>query len=291
VKTGSTLRQVRNFACTKCGACCDRSPELLLSETFDLADVFVFQMMFRLYTQPLSPLSEADRRNPIPFYGQKRLLNTFAAKKWNAKLDYLGTKVPTTSYLLISALTHDFGIGRCQALKENKCGLYERRPISCRSVPLHYSQPESMLADEFDRFVDTVGYDCDTSESAPLLLRDQTIVSADLLIARSLAVVTAATDNMWARTIAKQLPRTKNENAILPSLQEFVDNSHLGVMTTSMVVGWEIASNLGMLSPATRYQLYHSQIVLIENALRSKHADMNTQNIVNSRPKLCHVAG
>jgi hypothetical protein len=37
------------FACTSCGQCCNRSPEVELSETLDLADAFVFRLMFRPY--------------------------------------------------------------------------------------------------------------------------------------------------------------------------------------------------------------------------------------------------
>ena len=43
---------VRRFACTQCGACCNRSPEVELSEAAALADLFVFRLMFRIYERP-----------------------------------------------------------------------------------------------------------------------------------------------------------------------------------------------------------------------------------------------
>ena len=40
----------RHFACTQCGKCCDRAPEVELGEAAALADVFVWQLLFRLYS-------------------------------------------------------------------------------------------------------------------------------------------------------------------------------------------------------------------------------------------------
>jgi Fe-S-cluster containining protein len=270
------MERTRNFVCTKCGACCDRSPELLLSETFDLADVFVFRLMFRLYEQPSSPLAESDRRNPIAFYGQKRLLNAFAAKKWHGKRDYSGKKASVTSYLLISAIKHDLGFGRWHALVEKHCSIHDRRPLGCKTVPLHYSKPESLLSVEFDRFIKTNGYECDSSESAPVLFEDQRIVQADLLAARSCALGVASADSRWAKMIAKHIPLTPDENTPLPSLQQIERHSHLGALTCSMLVAWEYASDLGIISRAKCNDLYSAQITSIDNLISSTPA--NTAN-------------
>ena len=68
-----------HFACTTCGKCCDRSPEVLLSEAADLADTFVFRLMFRLYVLPSSYSARSGRSggasgSAASFYESKRLL-------------------------------------------------------------------------------------------------------------------------------------------------------------------------------------------------------------------------
>ena len=51
----------RRFSCTQCGKCCNRSPEVQLSEAAALADVFAFSLMFRLYSLP-QQLSDTGNR-------------------------------------------------------------------------------------------------------------------------------------------------------------------------------------------------------------------------------------
>ena len=43
----------RHFACTACGKCCTRGPEMELSEATRLADVFITRLMFKLHRLPL----------------------------------------------------------------------------------------------------------------------------------------------------------------------------------------------------------------------------------------------
>ena len=66
------------------------------------------------------------------------------------------------------ALTVDTGTGTCSALSENRCSIYERRPLACRTAPLHYARAEASAGNCLDEFVRTPGYRCDTNESAPV---------------------------------------------------------------------------------------------------------------------------
>ena len=50
----SVDQATRRFACTQCGKCCNRAPEVELGEAAALADVFVWQLLFRLYSLPRS---------------------------------------------------------------------------------------------------------------------------------------------------------------------------------------------------------------------------------------------
>ena len=88
----------RRFACTQCGKCCNRSPEVELSEAAALADVFVFRLMFRLYFLPRR-LGDYLRTAGGPaataevFYQRKRLLGAYALE-----------------YLMIGLATAVFGV-------------------------------------------------------------------------------------------------------------------------------------------------------------------------------------
>ena len=86
---------VSRFACTQCGKCCNRSPEVELSEATSLADTFVFRLMFRLHWLPqklgdyLSLSCPEDDASAI-YYEKKRLLSAFAARKYTARLSRNG---------------------------------------------------------------------------------------------------------------------------------------------------------------------------------------------------------
>ena len=116
------MAEVRRFACTQCGRCCNRSPEVELSEAAALADVFVFRLMFRLYWLPRSLRDHGERGEPAAiFYQKKRLLSAFAAHKSSVRLRRNGRAVEHVKYLMISALALDTRPGACSALDGNRC--------------------------------------------------------------------------------------------------------------------------------------------------------------------------
>jgi Fe-S-cluster containining protein len=159
---------VLRFACTQCGKCCNRSPEVELSEAAALADVFVFRLMFRIYERPRTfagYLASGRSGSAEAFHESKRLLNAFAARKGATRKRHGGKTVEYDRYLMISALTVDTGSGTCSALSENRCGIYERRPLACRTAPLHYARAEASARACLDEFVRTPGYRCNTDEA------------------------------------------------------------------------------------------------------------------------------
>ena len=165
------MSDVRRFSCTLCGACCNRSPEVELSEAAALCDIFVFRLMFRLVSLP-----RFSERGPIGssdlFYQKKRLLAGHAAAEYsNRKVMLGGKKVESVQYLMISALAVDTSPGACAALKSGRCSIHADRPLSCRSVPFHYSRADGLALADFDRFVATPAYRCDTGKDAPLFLQ------------------------------------------------------------------------------------------------------------------------
>lgn len=262
---------VKRFGCTACGRCCNRSPEVQLAEAAMLADVFVFRLMFRLYSLPneLKDGLSLGERNPSArerFYSSKRLLREFAARTWVVKASHDGKPVKYTKYLCISALTLDTRPGACSALSGTSCGMYDRRPLSCRSVPFHYSRTEATAAADLDQFVATSGYRCSTSEDANVVIEDGRIVAPEINAIRAQAIDVARADRPWAEAIARRL-KSGSSYPGLPTLQAIEANAHFAAMTTSMRVAWQIAADVGLIAPDECRRLVERQLEAIGRTL------------------------
>lgn len=259
------------FACTQCGACCNRSPEVELSEAGALADVFVFRLMFRLYQLPrtLAGYLESgvtSAGSSEGFYQSKRLLALFAARKTPAKRRHGGKAIDYTNYLIISALTLDTGAGACAALAGGRCAIYHRRPLACRTVPFHYARPEALAESDLEAFVATPGYRCDTSTAAPVVLAAGRIVDSEARRAREDALALAEADRGWEEAI---LRRMKTGHSALPSLREIEADAQFGATTISMRPAWQIAAETGLIGADECRALIQAQAAVIDRELAS----------------------
>ena len=225
-----------------------------MSEAAALCDIFVFRLMFRLYWLPqqVSDYRRGGERQPKSssvFFEKKRLLNAFAARKYRAKVLRDGKPVAYTKYLIVSALALDTVQGECSALSDKRCGIYDRRPLSCRSVPLHYSRANANSESDLEAFVGTSGYRCDTSEAAPIIIEDGRIVDPKINAARSAAIELAARDRPWAEAIVRRMDGPASLRESLPSVEEIEANAALGAVTISMREAWQIAADVGFITP------------------------------------------
>ncbi|HJP69869.1 MAG TPA: YkgJ family cysteine cluster protein [Sphingomicrobium sp.] len=241
------MSDVRRFACTLCGKCCNRSPEVELSEAAGLADMFVFRLMFRLYSLPRVP-GRASPGGRELFYQKKRLLEAHSVRKSPIKLMRSGKAVDGLRYLMISAIAVDSRRGACAALSSGRCSIHDRRPLGCRTVPLHYTRPEGLALTDFEAFVAMPGHDCDTSEGAPPILEDGRIVDAEILQARADALELAKRDRSWKEAIVRKMKASRSGDDALPSLAEVEANSGWAALTSSMLVGWQIAAEAGFMT-------------------------------------------
>lgn len=240
----------RHFACTQCGKCCNRPPEVEMGEAATLADVFVWQMLFRLYSLPrnladyLQPGMQREQAS-AEFFESKRLLGQFAAYSWNGKVRQGGRFEERTFTLAISALALDPGGGACGALgPDGHCGIYERRPFSCRSVPLHYSRGGAFAVEHYDKFLTLPGHACDSSANAPVLVDAGKIADPAILAARAEALAQAEADRRWKAVLVKAMKTGRHG---LPTLRQVEENAARGALTTSMRFGWQIAVEAGLL--------------------------------------------
>jgi Fe-S-cluster containining protein len=155
-----------------------------------------------------------------------------------------------TLHLIVSALPVDLGDGRCPALDGVRCGIYEARPLSCRTVPLHYSRPASSLARYLDGFVRTAGYACDTSAAAPVVTDGFAILDDRLRAARDEAIGLAAAERPWKAQILAAMRKPRQATAHgLPTLKAVLKNAEAGRATSSaMMAAWSVAAASGLLS-------------------------------------------
>jgi len=243
-----------------------------LSEAAALCDIFVFRLMFRLYWLPQQVSDyrrggECHPKSSSVFFEKKRLLNAFAARKHGAKVLRDGKPVAYTKYLVISALALDTIEGECSALSDKRCGIHDRRPLSCRSVPLHYSRAQANAETDLEAFVGTSGYRCDTSEAAPVILKDGRIVDPEINAARSAATALAARDRPWSEAIVRRMSNPLSSRQSLPGLEEIEANAGLGAVTMSMREAWQIAADVGFITTGECNGLIALQLRTIRHEL------------------------
>jgi hypothetical protein len=168
---------------------------------------------------------------------------------------------------MISALALDTSPGACGALQENQCSIYDRRPLGCRSVPLHYSRPEALAEDDLKAFVETPGHCCDTSETSPVIVSGGQIVAEEINKVRSEALRLAEHDRPWSEAIVRRMSGASPRGGSLPSLEEVEAASHSSAVTTSMRVAWQIAAEAGIIDEQECDRLVALQLALVEQEL------------------------
>jgi Fe-S-cluster containining protein len=264
---------VQRFACTACGKCCNRSPEVELSEAAALADVFVFRLMFRWYALPRM-LGDYLRGRPAEanaseaFYQKKRLLAANAALRRLLKIRRDGNAIEHVQYLTISALSLDTRPGSCSVLEGTSCAIYERRPHACRTVPFHYSRVEASAESDLQDFVTTEDYRCDTSETAPIVIQSGRIVDESVNQTRAEALALSESDGIWRDAIVRRL-KTASPDDSVPNLREIEATASVGAATTSMRVAWQIAADAGLIGAEECGALVATQLALIDRELAS----------------------
>ena len=261
---------VRHFACTSCGKCCNRGPEMELSEATLLADKFVTSLLLKVHSLPSNERSQwaADwwetQKSRVPLRPaldeHRRHLKNFASRRVVEK------HRERQIFLTISAIVDDDGQGRCPALAGKLCGIYEIRPQTCRTVPLHYSRSPSVLQNYLDDFTNTPVYQCDTSSVAPIILNRNNVVDFKIRESREKAIGLAKADRSWKKHILALMDDAEQAREVgLPTYDAVLTNSDNGYATElPMIVAWRVAKRNNILSVAKLHDLCGKQIRLIE---------------------------
>lgn len=246
-----------------------------LGESLDLADRFLMSLIFKVHSLPRNERGETGRRwwrsqgtplGPGPALAEsRRQIETFAALR---QVDRGGDR---QVFLTLSAIVEDEHDGKCPALTDNRCSVYEDRPLTCRTVPLHYSRAPSTLASYLDGFVATPGYGCETVE-APEVLRGGAVLSEEVREAREAAVRVADADQPWKDALVARMETGALARAAgLPTFEDVLTNSDKGYASMVPIhVAWRAAVGAGMMTAATFADLCRKQIALAEAAAAVK---------------------
>jgi Fe-S-cluster containining protein len=278
---------VFRFACTQCGKCCNRSPEVELGEAAPLADVFVFRLLFRLHRLPRG-LADYRARHPEDaaevFFEKKRLLDRYAVRKRALR--------HASEYLIVSALTLDTGAGTCSALADGRCSIYGRRPFACRTVPLHYTGVEAAAARDLAAFVTTPGYACDTGGDAAVVIEGGRIVEPATRQARADAFVAAERDGPWKQAIVGRMKPGAAGDLPLPTLAQVEARAAQGAVSTSMRAAWRVAVDAGLLAAEDCRALVAAQLATIERELAlGRGPAAERQTLAEMRAEYRHSLG
>jgi len=248
-----------------------------LSEATALAGTFVTSLLIRVHSLPLSERSEwaarwwRDRHSRIPLRPAldeaERHLRQFASRR-------IDKNRSRQIFLDISAIADDEGEGRCPALADTLCTIYETRPQTCRTVPLHYSRAPSTLENYLDRFTATQDYRCDTSPAAPVILDGNKILDGTIADERARAVALAKADRRWKeRLVALMDDPARAAAAGLPTYEAVLSSSDNGYATMlPMIVAWRIAAREGLLTRETLDDVCRKQAALIRARIARNQA-------------------
>jgi len=271
-----------------------------LGEATALAGTFITRVIFKIHSLPLY---ETGRRAALWRDAQKSELPTRQAlAEMREHLARFSVRDETdrargrSLHLTISAVAVDLESARCPAMRGNLCGIYNARPLTCRTVPLHYSHPLSALAGHLDEFVAKPGHACNVDGVAPAVLRDQTILDEAVRASRAAAYDIQVVDDAWKREIVTAMADAETAAAAgLPTHEVVQRNSDRGVASAvSMLAAWRIARRLGVLSIDAFERVCGDQTRLITGALAGQwspsisgdlHAMLLEYEIENSAEK------
>ena len=158
-----------HFACTGCGKCCDAPPTFTIAEALELYRDFI------LTVRLAGPIADARLPSSHPAVIAYRMQRTHlqAHGALGFQLDVEGGRSFEATLQIYAGGLRPGNDDPCPMLREdNLCGIYERRPQKCRTVPFDYWLAEPIaVATAGERLVAALqrGWQCDVSAAAPVV--------------------------------------------------------------------------------------------------------------------------
>ncbi len=192
------------FQCTACGKCCYGQVPLTIEDAFRHAGLFPLAIVW-------TPISEMSK--DFAMVAKLGAVFTLPNRK------KLATLIVPTAYLPVSF--------PCPALcDDNLCGIQADKPLRCRAMPFYPYRDEQYQA-ELLSF--QPGWECDTSESAPIVFDNKRITQREDFDAERQALDRQHSDiQRYADYTLKYNPK------ILSSLAQAAQQRKAGQVVTSL---------------------------------------------------------
>jgi Fe-S-cluster containining protein len=285
VEQPETLR----FACTACGKCCSEPPEMTLLEAAKLGDVFVPALVYRLTSLPRD-----DNEAAMSSLVVHKDFSDMDSREFVSRLRTSPAVLGAGALVVDSGWDHHIAMTArawtyadpsnkwCPALGEDRkqCTIHERRPHTCRTVPVRYDVPEGLLVRAFRAVVDkgraaTVDrFECDVSDAAPVLLRDGVVVDKEYAKAREVGTAAAIGEKELAAHIL--------QSPLMPPLRElFTKLRQVRMLAVSFHGAIASAHDLKLLDDDAVKSFCNAQVKIIEREIatavaRKRREDRDT---------------
>lgn len=217
----------RRFACTACGKCCHGALPLTIDEAVAHAGRFPLAVAWQPVRKGHKAFDVAARLGTVLRLRDKR---------------EVAVRVMPVAHLPPDAA--------CPALGDDgRCTIHAAKPLRCRAMPFFAARDE---ADQADLLIPRPGWACDTSEAAPVVYRDKTILDrADFDGERRALLAQAVVIKAYADKLA----------ATTPGLLEGLGRAVLKPVGGEVVVGF--ASLLRTLPEVDRGAVARAQLPVL----------------------------
>lgn len=177
----------RRFACTSCGKCCHGLLPLTIDDALTHADKF-----------PLVVVWMPVRQGGRSFGVTADIGITIQLKKRKQAAVQVGPMAYIPPSFSCPELT-----------SEGLCGIHAQKPQRCRTMPLSAYRDE---VDQDDLLVPRSGWLCDTSNDAPVVYRDKSIIErGDFVAERKQLIREAAILKPYAELLLDSVPSLRME--------------------------------------------------------------------------------
>jgi Fe-S-cluster containining protein len=260
-----------HFECTACGKCCTEPPEMTVLEATRLGDVFVPALVYRLTSLPKDD-NEAAFASLSPhrhFKGMdsRELVARLRESSAVRAAGVIVTEPGWEHHVSITTRAWTYQAIWCAALDADhkRCTIHDRRPHTCRTVPIRYDVPAGLLVRAFRGVVDegkasSDPFECDVSESAPVLLRDGEVVDEEYASARKAGVDAAVAEKELATRILS--------SPLLPPIRDVYGLLRRGqLVSVSFHGGLAAAHDLKLIDDAGVRSFCTAQVALLEREI------------------------
>jgi hypothetical protein len=236
-------------------------------EAIALGDVFVPSLVYKLARAP----REGNEVGWRDVFVEPEFADMDKKEYVEAILGYVrrtGAHVATQPgwdlYITVTARAWVYPrVGHCPALaRDGKlCAIHERRPGTCKTVPVGYDVPDALVVPAFRGLVDkgksARGWECDTSGAAPVLVRGGKVVDPAYAKDRAAGVEAAERERpLTERLLASPM---------LPALPDVLRAMGQGSSLSASFFGAAVeAKNLGLIDEARLGAFCDAQIAQLE---------------------------